>query len=237
MGSETREGRFAAAFVELADTLVADLDEGELLKRLVDTSAAMLDASAVARLISAEANSPAIAAFSSASDRLIDLAQIRCATGPTVRALDSGQPACVTQLDELGVEGAEVREAALSAGIRSIHAFPLRSRGSVIGVLTLLRVQPGRLSSEDASVAQGLADAAAIGIVHERALRASDAAQQRLQHALSSRVIIEQAKGVIAQEHGVDMITAFNVLRAYARRNNRGLSDVAEHVVSRELRF
>lgn len=235
MESKTREGRLAAAFVELADPLAVDDNEGAMLQRLADTCASVLQTSTAVRLLPSLTGDPGLVAHSGTAARLIDLAQLRPVSGPTARTLESGQPASVAQLGDLGAESTEFREVALAAGIRSIHAFPLCSRGSLIGALTLLREEPGELMPETSSIAQALADAAAIGIAHERARRESDLTQQRLQHALSSRVVIEQAKGVIAQKHGVDMLTAFNVLREYARRNNRGLSDVAEHVVSRQL--
>ena len=105
----------------------------------------------------------------------------------------------------------------------------------MIGTLTLMRAELGVLTPEDRLVARGLANVATIGILHERALRESDIAQLQLQHALNSRVVIEQAKGVIAQVRDVDMSRAFHVLRNYARAHNQSLREVAELVISREL--
>jgi GAF domain-containing protein len=237
MESDTREGRLAAAFVTLADTLVVDYDVVELLQRLVDTCADLLDASAVGLLLTAAGGDLEVVATTSDETRLVDLMKGHSATGPTGQALTTGQPVSVGDIGEMGGEWAGFREAATAMGFGAMDAFPLRLRGAVIGVLTLLRTSSGQLTSEDRSVAQGLADVATIGILHERALRESDVVQKQLQHALGSRVVIEQAKGVIAQMRGVDMVEAFRLLRAYARAHNRGLRDVAEHVVSRDLRF
>jgi AmiR/NasT family two-component response regulator len=105
----------------------------------------------------------------------------------------------------------------------------------VLGTLNLFLTRTGTLSADDASAAQGLADVAAIGILHERAARQSEVAQEQLQYALNSRVVIEQAKGVIAQTRTVDVDTAFGALRQYARSHNLNLRDVAEQVVARVL--
>jgi GAF domain-containing protein len=237
MESVTREGRLAAAFVTLADTLVADYDVVELLQRLVDTCAELLEATAAGLLLTTESGELEVVASTSEQSRLVDLMQVRSGAGPSVQCRDTGRPVSVGEIAAAGDDWAEFRDEAIAQGFHSAHAFPLRLRGTVIGTLTLLRQTPGPFSPEDSSVAQGLADVATIGILHERALRESDVVQKQLQHALSSRVVIEQAKGVIAQVRGVDMADAFRLLREFARRNNRSLRDIAEAVVSRDLHF
>jgi AmiR/NasT family two-component response regulator len=112
---------------------------------------------------------------------------------------------------------------------------PLRLRDTTIGTLNLFRTTAGTMSRVDVEAARGLADMATIGILHERAIRESDIAREQLQNALTSRVVIEQAKGVISQLRGVDMDEAFRILREYSRSNNRALRDVADAVVRRSL--
>lgn len=122
--------------------------------------------------------------------------------------------------------------AVLQEGYRAVHALPLRLRGDTIGALNLFGTAPGRLSEDDAVVAQTLADVATISILQERALRSSDSLAEQLQGALNSRIVIEQAKDVIAERRRVDMDAAFRLLRGYARRRNERLIDVAHDVVS-----
>jgi len=232
---QTREGRLASTFVTLADTLVADYDVVELLQTLVDACSELLDASAAGILLADETGSLEVVASTSEESRLVDMMQQRTGTGPSVQCYETGNVVAVPDIAALGDEWSAFRTEASEQGFQSVHVVPMRLRGAVIGTLSLFRVETGRISDEDSSVAQGLADVATIGILHERALRESDIAQEQLQHALSSRVIIEQAKGVISQTKGIDMGDAFNTLRAHARSHNLGLRDTAELVVSREI--
>jgi len=126
-------------------------------------------------------------------------------------------------------------------GFRSVHSVPLRLREQIIGVLSLLRTTPGELAAGDRRVAQALADVATIGVLQQRSAGESVLVTDRLQHAqlefgLSSRVVIEQAKGVLAQFGGMDMDRAFVELRAYARRNRLGLVELSQGLVDRRYR-
>ena len=122
-----------------------------------------------------------------------------------------------------------------SGAYRSVHALPLRLRGQAIGALTLFHVTPGPLPEADLALGQALADVATIGILQERAIRRGEVLNEQLQTALNSRVVIEQAKGVIAQKAGLTMDSAFELLRGHSRANNLRLGDVARRVVAREL--
>jgi GAF domain-containing protein len=235
MEAKSREGRLASTFVTLADTLVADYDVVELLQTLVDTCSELLEASAAGILLADDTGSLEVIVSTSEESRLVDLMQQRTGHGPSVQCFATGALVAVPDIAALGDEWAAFREESTAQGFRSVHVVPLRLRGSVIGTLSLFGVQTGRISDEDISVAQGLADVATIGILHERALRESGIAHEQLQFALNSRVIIEQAKGVIAYTKAVDMGEAFNILRAYARSHNRGLRETAERVVNRSV--
>ncbi len=116
-----------------------------------------------------------------------------------------------------------------------MHAIPLRLRGQAIGVLNLFHRTPGPLPETDLSLGQALADVATIGILQERAIRRGEVLNEQLQTALNSRVIIEQAKGVVAQSLGVGMDAAFDRLRRHARHNNLRLVEVARRTVTGEL--
>jgi len=235
MVSDTRDSRLAAAFVTLADTLVADYDVVDLLQTLVDTSADLLDADAAGLLLTDGTGDLEVVASTSEESRLVDILQLRTGIGPSVECFRTGKVVAVADIRELSGDWDGFRNEALAQGFLAVHAVPLRLRGNVIGTMSLFRSVTGLLTTEESSITQGLADVATIGILHERALRESGIAQQQLQHALNSRVIIEQAKGVIAQTRGIGMDDAFRLLREYARSNGRGLREVAEQVVSRSL--
>jgi GAF domain-containing protein len=235
MVAETRERRLVDTFVTLADTLVAGYDVVDLLHTLVEACADLLDASAAGLMLADKSGNLAVVASTSERSRLVEIMQLRFGLGPCVEAFTTGVVVEVDDLETGTARWPEFREEALAQGFRSVHAIPLRLRGSVIGTLNLFRNEPGLLTPEDASVAQGLADVATIGILHERTLRENSVAKEQLQHALDSRVVIEQAKGVIAQTREVDMDAAFSILRAYARNNNLNLHDVAARVVNRTV--
>jgi hypothetical protein len=118
--------------------------------------------------------------------------------------------------------------AARQAGFAAVQALPMRLREQVIGALNLFRAEPGALAPAGIRVGQALADVATISLLHERGMRHSDILNEQLQTALNSRVIIEQAKGKLAERLGVDMDQAFTLLRGRARASNRRLSDLAQ---------
>jgi GAF domain-containing protein len=128
-----------------------------------------------------------------------------------------------------------VAEARSRSGFASVHALPMRLRGQVLGTLNLLHSVPGSLPAEDLALGQALTDIATIGIVHERAIRHREVVNQQLQTALTSRVVIEQAKGVLAQYGGLGMDAAFNRLRDYVRSHHLRLSMVVQSLVQGEL--
>ncbi|MET4581180.1 GAF domain-containing protein [Conyzicola nivalis] len=235
MTSQTRERRLTSAFVTLADTLVAGYDVVDLLQTLVDTCAELLDASAAGIMLADGSGELAVVASTSERSMLVETMQLSYGAGPCVECFTTGVAVTVADVADLGDKWPGFKEAALEQGFRSVHGVPLRLRGNVIGTLNLFRPSPGALSEEDMSVAQGLADVATIGILQERAIREADIAKNQLQHALDSRVLIEQAKGVIAYMRDLDMDAAFRTLRDYARSNNLNLRDVAERVVNRSL--
>ena len=128
-----------------------------------------------------------------------------------------------------------VSTVARAGAFRSVHALPLRLRGHAIGALNLFHHLPGPLPPADLALAQALADVATIGILQERSIRHGEVIAEQLQTALNSRVIIEQAKGVVSQRLETTMDAAFDRLRRYARHHNLRLAAVARAVVNREL--
>jgi GAF domain-containing protein len=213
-------------FVELTDTMVADFDVIDFLHLLTDRSARLLDVSAVGLLLADPRRELRLVAASTEEARLLELLQLEGDQGPCLDCFRSGQP--VTSADL----AADVRwplfaAAAQQAGFAAVQALPMRLRDQVIGAVSLFRGVPGGFDSEEVRVGQALADVATIGLLHELSMRRSDALNEQLQTALNSRVIIEQAKGKLAERLGLDMSQAFIVLRDHSRSSNRRLSDVA----------
>ena len=118
---------------------------------------------------------------------------------------------------------------------RAVHAVPLRLRRQAIGAMNLFDRQPGAMRAADLALGQAFADVATIAILQERAIRRAEVLSEQPQGALTSRVIIEQAKGVLAHHTGLSMDQAFNQLRGHARGTNQRLSEVARAIADRTL--
>jgi GAF domain-containing protein len=213
-------------FVELTDTMVADFDVIDFLHLLTDRSARLLDVSAAGLLLADPRRELRLVAASTEAARLLELFQLQGDQGPCVDCFRSGRP--VTSADL----AADTRwplfaAAAQQAGFAAVQALPMRLRDQVVGALSLFRDAPGGFDPEEVRIGQALADVATIGLLHERSMRRSDALNEQLQSALNSRVVIEQAKGKLAERLGLDMDEAFMVLRDHSRSSNRRLSEVA----------
>ena len=124
---------------------------------------------------------------------------------------------------------------ALEAGFESVFALPLRLREMTIGALNLFSVEPTPMGEDDVLVAQAFADLATISVLQHRASNETQTVNEQLTQALTSRILIEQAKGVLFERAGVDMPEAFSRLRDYARRHNLQLTDVAQVAINGTL--
>jgi transcriptional regulator with GAF, ATPase, and Fis domain len=233
----TREQLVSEAFVALADTLVDDYDVIELLERLVGYSVTLLAADAAGLLLGDRHRELRLVTASSQDARVLEMLQLQAAEGPCIDCYRTGRPVSVPDLNELAVERwpAFVAAAAEMGVFASVHALPLRLRGEAIGALNLLHRTPGALPAADLSLGQALADVATIGILQERAIRRGEVLNEQLQVALDGRVVIEQAKGVIAHHTGEGMDAAFDMLRRFARDRSVRLVEIARQVVEGEL--
>jgi GAF domain-containing protein len=226
-----RYERLASAFVGLADTLVADYDVIELAQQLIDSSMALLPVAAAGILLGDSSGDLHVFASSSEQTRLLELLQVEAGTGPCLEAYRTGAPVLVDDLDADTDRWPVFAERAAEYEFRSVTALPLRLRDERVGALNLFRSETGPMPDADVAVAQALADVATIGILHQRVFTRSELVNQQLQTALNTRLIIEQAKGVLAERGAIDMDQAFNLLRSHARRTNRRLADLARAVV------
>ncbi len=226
------------AFASLADTLVTGYDVVDLLQLLVETCQRTLDVAEAGLLLADTSGDLELVTSTSESTALVETIQLSAESGPCIESFQTGEPVAVPDLAGVGTEAWRgFRDAALAQGFASVYAIPLRLRTEVIGTLNLFGRRVDGLAARDVRAAQALADVATIGILHERSFRASDLLRQQLQLALNSRVVIEQAKGVLAHQHGVTPELAFQLLRRYARNNQLQLADVAVRVVHRTLLF
>jgi GAF domain-containing protein len=230
-----RESLLIATLVELADNLVDDYDVIDVLTVLTDRCVEAIDVDAAGVMLASPQGELQFVASSSESMRVLELFQIQVAEGPCVDCFRDGFAIVNHSLSDADERWPLFSPRALAQGFRSVHCLPMRLRGRTIGALNLFRTHQGPLDDDDVVVAQGLADVATIAILqHQSSLNASTLNAQ-LSNALNSRIIIEQAKGMVREATNCDMDEAFNRLRAHARNHNEGLTELATRVVERTM--
>ena len=230
-----RETILAKTFVELADSLVADFDVVDLLTMLADRCVELFDVTeAGIMLVGADGDLRVIASSSNAM-RVLELFELQAQEGPCLDCFRTRKPVLNQDLDTIEGRWPKFSVEAIEAGFHSVHALPLRLRDTTIGALNLFRFDRGTMGQPDIDAAQALADAATITILHHRAVIETNIVNDQLQQALNSRVLIEQAKGILGERLGLDMDQAFVSLRAYARAHNQRLADVAAAVIDGTL--
>jgi len=235
--NDVTQQRLLETFVKLADTLIDDYDVVDLLQVLVDTCRDVLDTTAAGILLADSRGELEVVASTSEASRLVEIMQLSAEQGPCIESYRSGRSVSVPDIEVSKDEWWQFRGSALAQGFRSMDALPLRLRDTTIGTLNLRRSEPGAAPEDTIRAAQAFADVATIGILHERTLRESAILSEQLQAALNSRIVIEQAKGVISHTRGVSIDDAFALMRQYARSHSVGLSIVAARIVDRSLRL
>jgi len=224
--------RLAAVLVEVADTLVADFDVVEFLHLVTARAAELVPDSAVGLMLADHQGQLRFMGASSEATRLLELFQLQNDEGPCLDCYRTGVGVVNVDLLSDSTPWPHFAPHAVAAGFRSVHAVPLRLRSQVIGALNVFGLHPAKMQPADAHIVQALADLATIGLMQERAIRRGEVLAEQLQTALNSRIVVEQAKGAIAQLRGVTVDAAFELLRSYARSHNTRLSVIAQQVVT-----
>ncbi|MGW6936473.1 GAF and ANTAR domain-containing protein [Lentzea sp. NPDC054927] len=222
----------AETFVELADTLVADFDPVEFMHLLADRCVATLEVDAAGILLVDHHGELQVVGASSDRARLLELFELQHRQGPCMECYLTSVPVTVASFTDPPQRWPEFSSVAKDAGFGALHALPMRLREQTIGALNLFTVAEGSLPEPTLRVAQAMADVATIGLLQAQVISHRDLLAGQLQHALQSRVLIEQAKGVLAERMQSDMSQAFETLRRYSRSHNKHLSIVAEGVIA-----
>jgi GAF domain-containing protein len=227
--------RLGELFVTLADTLVVGFDLSDLLQTLIDETIEFLPVDAAALFLADPDGVLRVAAASIAHAKAVEVVILEAKASPCLAAYESGEQAGADDVDSVKPEWEDYASVLRAAGYRSSHATPMTLRTETIGVLSLFSEYPYTPSLVDAAVAQALANAATISIIQMNAATKNDELSEQLQYALDSRVLIEQAKGVVAQTHSVPMDEAFAIIRGQARRTSSTLSTVSREIIKKTL--
>jgi GAF domain-containing protein len=223
--------RLARVFVELADTLVEEFDVVDFLHMLTERCVELLDADAAGLMLADQRGNLQLVASTVERAQLLELFELQAGEGPCLECFSTGRAITNVDLPEARERWPVFAAAAVQAGFRSTHALPMRLRGQVIGALNLFADRQARLDEDDVAIGQAMADVATIGLLHERNLREQTVLSEQLQTALHSRVLIEQAKGVLAARADITVAEAFTRMRTHARGNNLTLTGVATAVI------
>ncbi|MRG60341.1 ANTAR domain-containing protein [Agromyces sp. CFH 90414] len=237
MPETMRDTRVVQTFAKLADTLVVGYDVVDLLQVLVDSCRDLLDTDAAGILLADATGELELVASTSEATRIVEMMQLGAEAGPCIECYRSGRAVTMPDISASPAGWARFRDAALEQGFASMTAIPLRLRETTIGTLNLLRAGLGELGPDDHATAQAFADVATIGIVHERALRESLVVQEQLQGALNSRIVIEQAKGVVSYTNQVDMDEAFRMIRHRSKASQTPITEIARQIVELRLQL
>ncbi|HEY1839216.1 MAG TPA: GAF and ANTAR domain-containing protein [Mycobacterium sp.] len=231
MPESSRETRVLDAVVSLVDSLLHDFDVVELLTGLTERCADLLDIEAAGFLLADPLHQLRPLAATSKEARELELFQLQADEGPCVDCYATGEPVTVADLQAVAGRWPRFVPAAVEAGFCSVHAVPMRAAGTVLGALGLFGVRRGELNEADLVVGQTLAHIACVAILQELPPTPATVMPQ-LRSALTSRVIVEQAKGFLRGMLDVSVEEAFSLLRAYARDRGQHLTDVAHQLMT-----
>lgn len=224
--------RLADALVDVADTLVADFDLIEFLHGVAQHATEITGGAASGVMLSGHDGVLHHVGASSEDARLLELFQIQNAEGPCLDSFRTGQPVVVPDLAQTHVRWPSFTPRALEMGMTSVYAFPMRLRDRVIGGLNIFQTHRTAILTAEGRVLQALADMATIALIQEQAVSRAEILTEQLQVALTSRIVVEQAKGAIARTFDITVDEAFDRLRTYARTSRRRLTEVAHEVVT-----
>ncbi len=227
-----RVEHLSKVFIELADTLVKDFDVVDFLHIVTVRSVELLEIEAAGLMLADPRGALNIMATSDERAQTMEILVLQQVQGPCFDSFSASSAIVNIDLYSEKIRWPHFAAAARAAGFRYSHVLPLRLRNEVIGVLNLFCTVPIPLTQDEISLAQALADIATIGLLQERSVREQSILAEQLQNALSSRVLIEQAKGMLAERTGLDMSEAFRLMRLHARINGLRLSTVASSVIN-----
>jgi GAF domain/ANTAR domain len=204
---------------------------------VTNRTAEVLGASDVGLLLTDQRGRLQFIASSNEDKERLELFEVQVHEGPCLDAFRSGRPVVNADLTDAGHRWPGFAPRAAAAGFRSVHAIPLRLRTEVIGAMGVFATDVGNLEDPDIQLVQALAHMATIGLLQERTIRRSELLTEQLQSALTSRIIIEQAKGVVAEYLRVSVEDAFLILQDQARRTNSRLAAVAQAALAHPARM
>jgi GAF domain-containing protein len=230
-----RESLITQTFLHLADSLADQFDLTKQLEIYTQRCVELFQFDAAGIVMHDIDQSLRVVASSYEDARLLQLFQLQCNEGPSVDAYSTGWAVTAGRLQTATSRWSQFVPYAIDRGYEGAYCFPMRWHGSVIGTLSLFERTAGRLPEVDLDLAQTLADFGGIAMMQATATRSAKEREGQLERALKSRIVIEQAKGMLSSYCEIDMETAFRLLRSRARNTNTQLATVAAQIVFGEI--
>jgi len=232
----SRETQLGQLLIRLADTLSEDADPVELMSVLAEGAVNILAVNEAGVMLADTRGVLRVTASSSERIRDLELYELQNHDGPCLECFTSGKPIVNVHLEAIAPDRwPRFAPRARGAGYCVVHAFPIRHRAQTIGMVNAFDSAERDLDPDDVHLGEAMAQMAAIGLLHHRAALDRESVIEQLQHALQSRVSVEQAKGVLSVRLGTSLPDAYQLLRSYARRHARAVASVALDVLSGEL--
>lgn len=237
MTSMSREQQVSEVFVQVADSLIDDFDLIEFLEQLCTHCVTLLDVSAVGILLASEKDTLHTVAASDETTHVLELFAIQHDQGPCLDCYRDGTARTNIDLNDPAATGnwPSFAERARGSGFHTSHVFPLRLRNRAVGAMNLFHTGRQPLTAPDTSLAQALADVATIALLQQRDLGQEQREKAQLQHALTTRIAIEQAKGILAERWNTNPDLAFTALRTYARTHQLRISELARQLIDQTI--
>jgi len=230
-----REIRIAQVFVQLADSLVGDFDMAEMLLQLADACIELLEVDAAGLMLVDASGELRLVASSPDMMHDLEVFELQSDEGPCLDTIRTGKAVINIDIAQARERWPRFTAEALESGIRSTHALPLRLRGDLIGAINLFSKAEQHLSEGDVALGQALADVATISLLQQPTSRDHSFLAEQLQVALNTRIVIEQAKGILAERSGLHPAQTFHYLRDYAREHKEPLQSAARQVIEGRL--
>jgi GAF domain-containing protein len=230
-----REPLVVETFVTLADTLVDTYDIVDFMQTLAERCVELLEISEAGIMLADADGQLRHVAGSSEQMRLVELFELQVEEGPCFDAYATRAAVRCDSPESAQERWPRFASHARASGFEAVAAVPMRLRSEAIGAVNLFSTHSSALGQRDLAIAQAMADIATIGILQQRALHDSRAFSAHLEAAVASRIVIEQAKGIVAEHNQVGPDDAFRQIRRFARDHNRLLSDIADEIVAGAL--
>jgi GAF domain-containing protein len=223
---------------EYAQTMADRQAPGRILEQLAAYVTELLPVHGVGILLREGAGEDLdVATANTEVGQLVEELEVELREGPCTESMRNGEQILAPELAAVSDRYPRFAPRALDAGVKSIHALPMTLRGEQLGALDLIALEPMALDAMQLGTAQMLADVTVSYLANSRAFAETSRLAEQLQQALDSRVVIEQAKGMLAERHGVEVTEAFDRLRSHARSRGLRLRDVAIGLLRDEVRI